>query len=77
MAAWCTFAPSLVWIIAGAPLAERLRRLPATNAALKAITAAVLGVIANLALWFAMHMMFGTIQALDLPLGGELPLTDA
>ncbi|WP_273242537.1 chromate efflux transporter [Hyphomonas atlantica corrig.] len=76
MAAWCTFAPSFVWIFAGAPLAERLRRLPAANAALKAVTAAVLGVIANLALWFAMHLMFRTIQTLELPGKGELPLPD-
>ena len=74
MAAWCTFAPSFVWIFAGAPFAERLRSNRFANAALKGITAAVLGVIANLALWFALHVVFGTVDALHLPLGAELPL---
>jgi chromate transporter len=74
MAAWCTFAPSFVWIFAGAPFAERLRSNRFVNAALKGITAAVLGVIANLALWFALHVVFGTVDELHLPLGVELPL---
>ncbi len=74
MAAWCTFAPSFVWIFAGAPFAERLRSNRFANGALKGITAAVLGVIANLALWFALHVVFGTVDALHLPLGAELPL---
>jgi len=55
---WCTFAPSFVWIFAGAPYAERLERNRHATGALAAITAAVLGVIAKLALFFAAHALF-------------------
>jgi len=58
IALWCTFAPSFVWIFAGAPFAERLQRNPRAAGALAAITAAVLGVIAKLALFFAAHALF-------------------
>ncbi len=58
MASWCTFAPSFLWIFAGAPYAERLRTNPRATGALQAITAAVLGVVANLAFWFALHVLF-------------------
>ena len=58
IALWCTFAPSFVWIFAGAPYAERLERNPRAAGALAAITAAVLGVIAKLALFFAAHALF-------------------
>ncbi len=58
MASWCTFAPSYLWIFAGAPFAELLRRNRLASAALASITAAVLGVIANLAFWFALHVVF-------------------
>ena len=58
MASWCTFAPSYLWIFAGAPFAETLRRNRLASAALASITAAVLGVIANLAFWFALHVVF-------------------
>jgi chromate transporter len=73
MAAWCTFAPSFVWIFAGAPFAERLRSNRFANGALKGITAAVLGVIANLALWFALHVVFGYVGELHLALGAKIP----
>lgn len=73
MAAWCTFAPSFVWIFAGAPFAERLRSNRFVNGALKGITAAVLGVIANLALWFALHVVFGEVGELHLALGAKVP----
>lgn len=55
---WVTFAPCFLWIFACAPWMERLERVPRLQAALAAITAAVVGVIANLALWFAMHVLF-------------------
>ncbi len=55
---WTTFVPCFVWIFAGAPWVERLRSVPALSSALAAITAAVLGVIANLAVWFAVHVLF-------------------
>jgi chromate transporter len=58
VALWCTFAPSFVWIFAGAPYAEKLQRNAQAAGALAAITAAVLGVIAKLALFFATHALF-------------------
>ncbi len=58
VALWCTFAPSFVWIFAGAPLAERVERHPAAVGALAAISAAVFGIIAKLALFFAAHALF-------------------
>ncbi len=61
MASWCTFAPSFAWIFAGAPFAERLRADARANAVLKGVTAAVLGVIVNLALSFALHYLFGEL----------------
>ncbi len=62
---WVTFAPCFLWIFALAPHAERLRGNPALAGALSAVTAAVVGVIANLALWFALHALFpgGTFDA--------------
>ena len=58
---WATFAPCFLWIFAGAPHAERLRGNPALAGALAAVTAAVVGVIANLALWFTLHALFGQV----------------
>ena len=59
MASWCTFAPSFAWVFAGAPFAESLRTNARATAALKGVTAAVLGVIVNLAIGFAVHYLFG------------------
>ena len=70
LALWCTFAPSFVWIFAGAPVAERLQANPRAGGALAAITAAVLGVIAKLALFFAAHALFAsqiTLGPVELP----------
>jgi chromate transporter len=58
IASWQTFAPSFMFIFAGAPYAEALRRSAALTGALHAITAAVLGVIANLTLGFGLHILF-------------------
>jgi chromate transporter len=55
---WATFVPCFLWILVGAPYIERLRESRALNAALKAITAAVVGVILNLSVWFALHALF-------------------
>lgn len=55
---WVTFLPCFLWIFAGAPYVEKLRGHRALSAALGAITAAVVGVIANLALWFALNALF-------------------
>jgi chromate transporter len=55
---WVTFAPCFLWIFLGAPHVERLRGDRALSAALATITAAVVGVILNLAVWFALHVVF-------------------
>ncbi len=55
---WVTFLPSFLWIFLGAPYMERLRANAALSGALAAITAAVVGVIANLGLWFGVHVLF-------------------
>ncbi len=55
---WVTFAPCFVFVFLGAPLIERLQGNRALSGALAAITAAVVGVIANLAVWFALHVLF-------------------
>jgi chromate transporter len=58
MAAWATFAPSFLWIFAGGPLFERWGRRPRPARALAMVSAAAVGVIGQLALWFAMHLLF-------------------
>ncbi len=63
LATWVTFAPCFLWIFLGAPFIERLRGNAALTGALAAITAAVVGVILNLALWFAIHAVFRTTVA--------------
>jgi chromate transporter len=58
LATWVTFVPCFLWIFLGAPFIERLRGNPAVAGALSAITAAVVGVVLNLAVWFALHTLF-------------------
>src|SRR5213082_614484 len=60
LATWCTFVPCFLWIGLGAPFIERLRDNKPLNGALAGITAAVVGVILNLAIWFALHTIFLT-----------------
>lgn len=55
---WVTFVPCFLWIFLGAPFIESLRSNKALSAALSAITAAIVGVIMNLAVWFALHVLF-------------------
>lgn len=55
---WVTFVPSFLWIFLGAPTVEALRGRRALNAALSAVTAAVVGVVLNLAVWFTLHVVF-------------------
>ena len=62
---WVTFVPSFLWILVGAPYVERLRGLPRLDAALTAITAAIVGVILNLAIWFALHVIFADVKFVD------------
>jgi chromate transporter len=61
MALWVTFVPCFIWIFAGAPLIDWLDGQPRLRGALRDITAAVVGVIANLSLWFALHVFFDTV----------------
>ena len=71
---WVTFVPCFMFIFLGAPYVERLRGNRSLSAALTGITAAVVGVIANLALYFALHTLFGkTGRATWGPLDLELP----
>lgn len=69
---WVTFAPSFLLIFGFAPMMDRLRQNPRLQAALSAITAAVVGVIASLALSFSLHVMFDVLR--DQPLGPFSPL---
>lgn len=66
---WVTFVPCFLWIFAGAPFVERLRGNQALSAALSAITAAVVGVILNLAIWFATHTLFGQVRSVSFGTG--------
>lgn len=69
---WVTFAPCFLWIFAGAPYVEALRGNRAVAASLSAITAAVVGVILNLAVWFAIHVLFREVRPADI--GPDLPV---
>jgi chromate transporter len=71
---WVTFVPCFLWIFLGAPFIEQLRGNVALTGALSAVTAAVVGVIANLAVWFALHTLFREVTvwqgpgfSIDLP----------
>jgi chromate transporter len=58
---WVTYVPCFLWIFLGAPWIERLRESAAIRGALAGITAAVVGVILNLALWFSLHTLFASV----------------
>ena len=71
LALWVTFTPCFLWIFLAGPYLERLSAQPRLAAGLSAITAAVVGVIANLTVWFAVHVLFarvGTAAPFALPL---------
>ncbi len=75
---WATFAPCFLWIFAGAPYIERLNAEPRLKSALAAVTAAVVGVILNLTVWFALHVLFakvGVVRAGPLSLAVPDPAT--
>ncbi len=61
---WVTFTPCFLWIFLGAPYIEALRSNRALSGALAAITAAVVGVILNLAVWFGLHVLFREVREL-------------
>lgn len=71
---WATFAPCFLYIFVGAPYIERLKSAPLLKSALSMITAAVVGVIFNLSLWFALHVFFRAQSEVTLgPLRLEVP----
>ncbi len=59
---WVTFAPSFLFIFAGAPYVEKTRGMPRLSAALSGITAAVVGVVLNLTVWFALNVLFAKVE---------------
>ncbi|WP_426237048.1 chromate efflux transporter [Pararhizobium sp. DWP1-1-3] len=62
LAAWVTFIPCFLWIFLGAPYVEALRNNRALSGALAAISAAITGVILNLAVWFSLHVLFSSVD---------------
>ena len=77
---WVTFVPCFLWIFTAAPYVEALLGRPRLKGALSAISAAVVGVILNLSLWFALHVLFGTVRDTRfgaLPDWASLSLTSA
>jgi chromate transporter len=75
LATWVTFVPCFLWIFLGAPFVERLRGNQAVSGALSAITAAVVGVVLNLALWFALHTLFRhSVHVVAGPIDVDLPI---
>ncbi len=72
---WVTFTPCFLWIFLGAPFVEKLRGNRALSAALSAITAAVVGVVLNLAVWFALHTLFREVREVEAgPLSFDFPV---
>ncbi|WP_027573674.1 chromate efflux transporter [Bradyrhizobium sp. WSM1743] len=75
LATWVTFTPCFLWIFVGAPYIERLRGNTGLAGALSAITAAVVGVILNLSIWFALHTLFReTVPVHAFPLAFDRPV---
>jgi chromate transporter len=72
---WVTFVPSFLWILAAAPYVQRLRAYPQLSHALATITAAVVGVMLNLAVWFALFGLFASVETRFVA-GGRLYLPD-
>jgi chromate transporter len=71
---WVTFVPCFLWIFVGAPYIEHLRGRKALAATLAAVTAAVVGVILNLALWFAIHTLFRETRTIGRPFDMTIPV---
>ncbi|MEO1543880.1 MAG: chromate efflux transporter [Pseudomonadota bacterium] len=72
---WATFAPCFLWIFTGAPFISRLENMPRLRAALAGVTAAVVGVIANLSVWFAFNVLFNGFHTVNIA-GGTMRLPD-
>ena len=76
LATWTTFAPCFLWIFVGGPYIEALRGNKALSAALSTITAAIVGVVLNLAVWFAIHTLFGRVDVVHPGFGLRLQAPD-
>ena len=75
LATWVTFVPCFAWIFLGAPFIEGLRANRAVSVALSAVTAAIVGVILNLAIWFAIHVLWAEVRTVEAgPLLLQLPV---
>jgi chromate transporter len=66
VALWVTFVPCFMWIFTGAPYIEWLNSQPRLKGALSGVTAAVVGVILNLSIWFALHVFFADVTFMQL-----------
>ena len=66
IALWMTFVPCFLWVFTGAPFIERLAHAPRLSASLAAITAAIVGVIANLSIWFGLHVLFASVNTVEI-----------
>jgi chromate transporter len=78
LATWVTFTPCFLWIFVGAPYIEKLRGNKGLAGALGAITAAVVGVILNLSIWFALHTLFKeTIPVRSFGLSFDMPIVSS
>lgn len=74
VALWFTFVPCFLWIFVGAPYMERLRKVRWLSDALSAVSAAVVGIIASLAVWFGLHVLFRELDPVALgPISLSLP----
>ena len=71
---WMTFTPCFLWIFTGAPYIDALSHRPRLRGALASITAAVVGVILNLSLWFALHVIFAAVNTTRF---GPMPVWDS
>lgn len=76
LAVWVTFTPCFLWIFLGAPYMEAVRANSGLSAALSGVTAAVVGVILNLSVWFGLHTIFGKVADWHGPLGLQLPVPE-
>jgi chromate transporter len=63
---WATFVPCFLWVLLGGPYVEALRGNKSLNTAMSSITAAIVGVVLNLAVWFALHTVFGSLRDANL-----------
>ncbi len=75
VALWATFVPCFLWIFVAAPYLDVIAQRPRLSGALRAITAAVVGVILNLSVWFGLHVLFGTIGEVEFgPISLPIPV---